>query len=376
MKTLLGQLSVLLQPRGGLFVGVTHLPTDPDDARYRVVMVNTGKLRFSDRPDASFVVTGCGTGFTEEEALVPAIAEGLERYSSSRFLQEQFLVATANELGADAIDLSSLPVCSTRELSDLSCPLMKPERGKPLRWVRAVRLRDGKCVYIPSVLVYLHISYNLPAERICFPISTGCAAHSTLEQAVLSALLEVIERDAISILWLQKLPFPRVIIDIDHPKLRHHLNSYELASSGIQYHFFDASTDLGIPVIYGIRTSVHSPKTLTLVACSAALDGVEATAKVFKDLATVPIGFRNSREIPGDISDFAGIYDGATYMADAQRSNAFNFLLKTRSTRLLSEISNYSSLSTDPLRSLVKSLASKGIDAYAVVTCPLKLIQS
>jgi ribosomal protein S12 methylthiotransferase accessory factor len=52
-----------------------------------------------------------------------------------------------------------------------------------------------------------------PSEMFYYPISTGCASHVSLERALLGAILEVVERDAISIIWLQKLVLPRIEVD-------------------------------------------------------------------------------------------------------------------------------------------------------------------
>ena len=60
---------------------------------------------------------------------------------------------------------------------------------------------------------YIDIPYLAIGERFALPISTGCAAHTDIAAALLSGLCEVIERDAIALLWLQRMAVPRLSLD-------------------------------------------------------------------------------------------------------------------------------------------------------------------
>jgi len=77
-----------------------------------------------------------------------------------------------------------------------------PKKNLPIRWVKGISLFDKKEVWVPANMVYLHIPYKSIGEKFWLPISTGCAAHVTMEEALLGAINEVIERDAISTLWI------------------------------------------------------------------------------------------------------------------------------------------------------------------------------
>ena len=93
------------------------------------------------------------------------------------------------------------------------CRLVVPDKRSKIRWVRGLLPDTGEVVYIPAVMVYSHLGNRLPGERFWLPTSTGCAAEVSYERALLSAIYEAIERDAISITWLQKLALPRIQID-------------------------------------------------------------------------------------------------------------------------------------------------------------------
>src|SRR6185437_12395739 len=93
------------------------------------------------------------------------------------------------------------------------CPLKKARKDAPLRWVQGLSLADGQPIWLPAVMVYMHIPYRSESECFWFPISTGCAAHRSYEEALLGAICEVIERDALSLIWLQRLALPRLELD-------------------------------------------------------------------------------------------------------------------------------------------------------------------
>jgi ribosomal protein S12 methylthiotransferase accessory factor len=203
-----------------------------------------------------------------EAALVPALAEGLERYSAAVFRNEQFIWATAKSLGDEALNLDNVPRCTATELAHPKCPLVLPNKTKQIRWVKALSVLDRRVVYLPAVMVYSHVGYAVPEERFWFQISTGCAAHVSYERALVAGIYEVLERDAISITWLQKLSLPKIEIDCIPPSLAPYWERYMKASADLEYLFFDATTDLGVPTVYALQIATADSRVTTLVACA------------------------------------------------------------------------------------------------------------
>jgi ribosomal protein S12 methylthiotransferase accessory factor len=110
-------LQLLLQKHGGLFDAASVSLTNCDEPQMTVRSANLGdvgalwpELRKRGTVAASIRAGGCG--LDEASALIPALAEGLERYCTSVFRNEQFIWATANELGADALSPSRSPMGS------------------------------------------------------------------------------------------------------------------------------------------------------------------------------------------------------------------------------------------------------------------------
>jgi ribosomal protein S12 methylthiotransferase accessory factor len=364
----------LLQPVGGLLNGTLHFRPECDEPQISTVIVQAGDIsqvwphlkKTNAASGARMGLSGAGTGLNDQQCLVPAMVEALERYCACTFTPEQFVSASAEELGADALDLDMVPRCSDVELSHPRCPLVAPNKKEPIRWVRSLSLLDGRIIYVPAVMAYLYAGFVTPAERICVPISTGCAGHMTYEQAVLNGILEVVERDAISIVWLQKLSIPRIEIDTLPPLLASYWERYQRGSQELEIIFFDATTGLGIPTVYGLQISPMS-KLRTVVSCSTSLDPATAVAKVIRDMAACRVGFRRQRSVPENWDDFNEVSFGATYMADAERASGFDFLTESDRIRPLSQIAGFrNTKDKSALAEILEIFRQKRIDLYAV----------
>jgi ribosomal protein S12 methylthiotransferase accessory factor len=367
-------LGDLFQAQGGLFSSVARIGAQGGEPRLVTRIAVLGDLaqvgvamkpRREDAPATT--LAGAGTGLYEAEGLRPALAEGIERYCSSVYAADQFVWASADELGAEALDLGTIARCSPAELEHPLCPLRAPDKKAPMRWVRSVSLLDGRLVYVPAVMVYLYAGVAGAGERIWHPITTGCAAYPTYEGALARAILEIVERDAISIVWLQRLPLARIEIDEVAPCLAGCWERYQQSSRDLEYVFFDATADLGLPTVYALQVARADPRVSTLVACSTEMTAPAAVAKVIRDMAAARISLRHPRPVPESWDEFSDVFHGATYMARRERAEAFQFLLESGRTRRLSEMpAAGESDGQGSLAALLGRLRQGGFTAYAV----------
>jgi ribosomal protein S12 methylthiotransferase accessory factor len=371
----LANLQLLVQAHGGLFR--TPQRAELGDVEPRLITriaplgdLNPLKVSIDAlylNTSSSRTIAASGTDLTDQRALLLALAEGLERYSVNMHTKEQFIWATANELGEDALDLDSIPKCSRAELLDSRCPLRSPSKNEPIRWVRGLSLRDGRTVFIPVVMVYLGAGFVSSAERIALPITTGCAAHISYEAALLHALFEVIERDAISLVWLQKLSLPRIKIDKISSTLLPYWNFCQDSSHNVDYIFFDATRDLCVPTVYTLRIAKQNDKQRTIVSCSTGLNPDSVVAKTIRDTYAMTIALQGSSKVPESWEDFSHVLDGARYMARAEQAEAFDFLLRSSKTQLLSDMATSHDDNTNKaLSHVLQSLLQTGREVYAV----------
>jgi ribosomal protein S12 methylthiotransferase accessory factor len=367
-------LDQLCQPLGGLIHGNARFGT-PDDEPGLITRLErlgdisqargeSGIKRNGKRPPED--IQGAGVGLTDQDAALRARGEALERYCTSLFSKDQFIEASADELGKEALDLDTVPRCSPAELANRKCPLTAPDKKVPIRWVKSVSLMSGQMVYVPVVMTYLHAGFAMPGERFCFPITTGCAGYTSLDRAILKAILEVIERDAVSISWLQQLPLPRIEIDGLPPEQAEYWGRYQRSSQDLEYMFFDATTDLGVPTIYGVQRCRANRRLTTMVSCGTATRAAEAIVGDMREMASCRTAFRRPKTTPDQVEDFHDIFHGATYMARAEHAGAFDFLLNSSRTRSLGEIASIDGDDRQILQVVLERLRRLNMQVYAV----------
>jgi ribosomal protein S12 methylthiotransferase accessory factor len=312
-----------------------------------------------------FFVNAHGSGLSFSEAIVPAIAEALERYCATIYTEEDFVIARAADIESDCLDLDSIAAVSPTEMANPKCRIKMASKEEAIRWVRGVSLTDRRSILIPAVMVYTSLSPLLSGERFWFPISTGCAAHTDLETAIRSAIFEVAERESISLTWLQQFALPQIIVDQVPDELAAYMECYRRASADMEFRFYDATTDLGIPTVYGVRIAPHSATSHTVVACSASSTITAAIAKVMLDLVSIGSAFDPPASVPSSIDDFCQIMHGATFMARKENAHAFEFLLGGNRSIPLSD-DGLATMDDWSLDDILESLAKKNISVYAV----------
>jgi thiazole/oxazole-forming peptide maturase SagD family component len=118
----------------------------------------------------------------------------------------------------------------------------------------------------------------------CSPDTNGCAAGDSLPEAMLTAALELIERDAVAIWWYNRLRRPR--IDLTQIGESHILDiQKEFAREGRDLYVLDLTNDLEIPVYVAIIPSSDGSKpyfgaAAHVSARSAAVKAVLEAAQV------------------------------------------------------------------------------------------------
>ena len=360
---------------GGLVSEVVSMHSAADDPTYIVSTALTGDLReawsqasLPLRMSHGIVsLNGSGTGLSESEAFVPAIAESVERYCTTLFNPEQFTIASAEAMGDQALDLGTIPRCSEAELSHHDCPLRAPSNTEKVRWVGAVDLLQGKLKYVPAVMVYLYLKPMSNAERIWLPITTGCAAHCTYEEALLGGLLELVERDALSLSWLQRMALPRINLEVNHPDLVTHTRVLDSASAHLENRFFNATGELGVPTVYGIQRSLADPNLTTVVSCASACTIAKATAKVFRDLVATRMYLRSHKSFTREWRKQTSLPQSAAYMAAPEQSSAFDHIWHSERRQELTEIPSIVGPSIKhQLRQILARCRREGMNVYAV----------
>lgn len=177
-----------------------------------------------------------GKGATPVQSEASALMELVERFSFFSFLEEGPLkYARPRDLTGPALDFSYL----ARSLFDSATDLAAAGQiyqDWPLFFTPATNLTTGQGVYLPFHWFYLIEEYNGPAAGNC------------LEEAILQALCEVVERHVGTVISFGRLDTP--VIDpesVQDPAARELLAKFQ--KNGIQVWLRDFSLDTGIPTV-------------------------------------------------------------------------------------------------------------------------------
>lgn len=141
----------------------------------------------------------CGRDEKDNVARIKAIAEAVERYASSLILLDSTWISY-NEIDS-TIHPNDLIQISSKRLSKIKWLTEFDESCKYL-WVNGYEYSTRKSVKILSDLVYY--PYYPPYPSVFTANSTGVATHQSVNLAIESAVLELIERDAFIVHWLLK----------------------------------------------------------------------------------------------------------------------------------------------------------------------------
>lgn len=158
-----------------------------------------------------------GAGYTFGDpapAVAAAVGEALERYCGG-LLPPGLRTATREQLvreGRRTLDLDGMALFSPEQHAAPGFPFAPlTEPRLPLEWTDGRDLVDGAPTAVPATLVwasYPHARTHLPATTPI--IQAGLAAGPDRAFAETSALLEVVERDAMVMTWTGRAPLRAV----------------------------------------------------------------------------------------------------------------------------------------------------------------------
>jgi ribosomal protein S12 methylthiotransferase accessory factor len=244
---------------------------------------------------------GGGSTFDDEVgAGRAAIGEVVERYCGNIVRPELLRWASYDCLvaaGERAIDPLSVVMFSSRQYSARGFPFTKIERGSNIHWVRGVSLTRNSPAWLPASLVYVNWystaegDGDTPANGTFYP---GISAGNSFESAWHSGLLEVIERHATMVWWLNQFAVPTL-------QLSPALHSLWPESNGrYRATLMSLPNEFGIPVVAGFVED-HDLQLLT-AGFAARSDAVSAGRKAWTEAI-------NLQHISSDLLQSDSVYN-------------------------------------------------------------------
>lgn len=362
-----GPLAVLVSPD----VGVIHR-VDPGVTLYDHPRLTPTFAQVCDtRPLIGTTNPARAGGMADDPrlSLLAALGEAVERYSAASVPADRLRHARLDELGDH-------PVVAPDWL-DHSIELSAIERV-PIRWARGSRLHargPAEPAWIAASRAYL--SDDDEPGRIAIPTSTGLACHGDPWQALRSALLEVIERDAVMITWLTRAPVTPLRSSLRWTGRRGNQVRFDRAIERYELYLLDSPT--GVPVVFAVAfgaeqqpgAAVGAAAHPDLVsACRKAL--VEAHQTLHWAMHMMADG-RRSESDGGDSADLDGLDEHVAYYLDHARVGAFDFLRSSGTAPRNVDLGEPRP-ELDPetgCRRLLARASAAGLDCFAVdVTAP------
>ncbi len=309
----------VFDPLVGIVRTCVELPLEADDPRVFCCVTEAADVGLLIHGTPSPPQYGCGVGLTRAAAAAAGVGEIVERYSASIYHPETIIHATFEELTTEAVPPEMFASFSERQYHHFRTvphPALPPfapfTRRTRTGWVHGWNLVTRSQVLVPAPFVYLPYRYEPGEPYIADGFSTGTACAATRDEATLKALLEVVERDAISIVWHNSLSLPR--IEHDGSDQLGSLYRDRFACRGARYVLLDATLDVRIPTVIAVFIDERGG---TALGTATRTDPLDAARKALLEAAQCRVAWKRdlvqgaNRRYAADYHDVVDFSDHA-----------------------------------------------------------------
>lgn len=256
----LENISSLISPITGVITHLAEVKTKENQLikTYRTAFFKTpvyiGQITAENE---SFVQTCLGKGISKTQSKVSALCEAIERYSALYQGDEPLLLSKQSLLPKPSYAPQQLVPYSEkqyRQFADNTHPDSSlkqaaiPYGDAEIHWLPAWSFSQEEQVYVPLSTCFANIPFN--DDQFGRWHSNGCAAGNTLEEAILQALFELIERDATAIWWYNQISAAE--FDINQIPADNLNKLSETLSASHKFWVLDITTEIGVPVMVAI----------------------------------------------------------------------------------------------------------------------------
>ncbi|HEX3783436.1 MAG TPA: TOMM precursor leader peptide-binding protein [Pseudonocardiaceae bacterium] len=233
----------------------------------------------------------CGKGVTDIQARASALGEALERYSAVHCGDEPRIVSSLTALGDDGIHPNDSMLYSDRQFAQrqrwngkqivfqsVADPM---PADAEIEWSPVYSLTEQRTKYLPTGLLF----FGYPARGPLYSLadSNGCAAGTSLEDAVLQGFYELVERDSVAIWWYNRLRRPGIDLDaMREPWITEMRERY--AELNREIWTLDLTADMGVPAVVAISRRVDKPAEDIIIAFGAHHDARIAVLRAISEL--------------------------------------------------------------------------------------------
>ena len=371
---LLGVADRLTDPRTGVVIELAAVAREPTESPMpHIWRARVANHRFLPEHDAERA--GCsGKGMTVDEARTSCLGEAVERYSGACWSDDELTVSRRSALDGPSLDPRALVLFDDEQYGELPYSPYRDEAE--LTWFGCRSLVSGDLVQVPASAVVMDYPVRSPDEFL-FPItSNGLAAGPTLPDAVLAAVCEVLERDALLVAWYNRLP-GKPYDPSTHPDADVRTLAALWERRGVVLELVRLPTDHPVAVFMAIlRPQDPAQVPAAVVGLGAEIDPLGAARKAALEVGQVRPslaryargpGATRAAELLADPASVTTLEEHALLYSRPEMAEAFDFLRgapgEWPAPRTVT--------TADALRSIVAALAADGGDVlYANLTPP------
>ena len=368
------ELAPVVSPRVGIVTALEECMVDVDEPRLVRIACEIAAGEELIGLDLGSAHNVGGSGTSRERAVGAAVGEAVERYSAAYVPRERLVEATAEELGAGAVDPATFGLFSEAQYARPGFPFLRFARDTRIPWVEGVDLVTGKPVWLPAELVFLTELRPAGTDGIGYSTSSGLACGTSAGEALERALFELLERDAFMLAWRRRLVPPHLDWS-EHPELQE-LDERCFRPTGLRFIALDLSSLHDLPIVVGVVLAPGSGAALG-VGAAANVRVEDAWSRALAEAFASRTACRKLRlleperryEIDG--SDVLGFNDHIRFYGDDERADLASFLWTSRETRTAADVPPLRAEADTLCDELVARARRAGSRAFAVdVTAP------
>ena len=319
-----------------------------------------------------------GKGRTPEEAQAAAVGEAVERYCAYHWDPRRTFLARWEQVQVAALSPADCTLYSDEQYTRPDWRYHRWSPEEEVTWLHGVELPERRQIAVPASLVYL--VYPVPREEdFSAPASSnGLAAGPSLEAAILSALYELIERDALLITWMNRLP--AVEIEFSGSNGVSAAIARRYARFGVELRAFLMRTDLPASVVMAAALDSDPRRPATLIGMGCHLDPAVALEKaVFELCQARPSEARRYVDSPPGqrlqrYEDVRELEDHPAFLGLPERRKEFEFLWSGGEKARLDDLPNRArgpaeadlAVSVEALRELERRVAYVDLTAFDI----------
>lgn len=283
VQQLFEKVEYLVDERVGVIAHVGEFPVEPGGPQFfHFYGQACDTTPFTGRKN--FGTTG-GASTNRGIAMAKAIGEAVERYCSAIYVMEDFPLMSFASAPFQCVSPGKFALYSPAQYARPEFPYKPFNDTTLVRWAKMIDPLLDEPMYVPASMVVMPYFYDTEHGEIPIaqPITTGLACHCSWEKAAMSAIGEVIERDAFTIAWQARLSMPKIKLDTLSPHNQDLVARFE--RTGHTVTILNITMDHGIPSILSVIQHPSPEAPALLVAASAELDPEEAVRKSLEELA-------------------------------------------------------------------------------------------